>query len=243
MKTHRMGRNLRSHTSPIHTGNFAREQKTSEIQSNFLALPLRTAILRHAADARRHLLALLLQRDPARGDVRAPRRRPNKFDPARVLEDIDDLLERLAGRLGEHEEGVDEHADAEDAEHDVGAPLDVDERRRHEVAEGEVEGPVGRRGKRDGLAAHAQRVEFGRVDPGYRAPGRRVRGDEQVRAGDDGFGGRALDEGGGFGFALDAVGLISAVGGQNAAVGEEPGGHQGGSDEQGRSAAPAVDVK
>lgn len=66
-----------------------------------------------------------------------------------------DIFERLSARLGEAEEDVDGHGCAEDTEDDVHLPLDVDERGRDEVREGEVEDPVGARGDGDGLATDA----------------------------------------------------------------------------------------
>lgn len=54
-----------------------------------------------------------------------------------------DVFERLACSLGEHEERVDCHGRAEDAENDIDAPLDVDEGRWDEVGECEVEDPNG----------------------------------------------------------------------------------------------------
>lgn len=54
-----------------------------------------------------------------------------------------------------------EHGGAEDAEEDVYFPLNILESWRHEVAECEVEGPVGRGGERDGFAADAEGKEFG----------------------------------------------------------------------------------
>ena len=69
-----------------------------------------------------------------------PRRRPNILDRARraVEEYSLHFLERLPCRLGEEEEDVDEHADAEDAEEDVHSPFDVGECGRDEVGECEV---------------------------------------------------------------------------------------------------------
>jgi len=51
------------------------------------------------------------------------------------------ILKRLSSRLGEQEERVDSHGEAEDTEDDVDAPLDVDESGWDEVGEGEVEDP------------------------------------------------------------------------------------------------------
>jgi hypothetical protein len=44
-----------------------------------------------------------------------------------------DIFQRLSGCLGEHEEGVDRHGGAEDAEDEVDLPLDGDESWRNEV--------------------------------------------------------------------------------------------------------------
>ena len=128
-----------------------------------------------------------------------PWHRTDILRPARISKHILDLLERLARRLGERNQDVQEHGDVEDAEEDVGVPLDVDESGGHEVAEGEIKSPVRRGGQGDGFAAHAERVEFGRVDPAYGTPGWGVGGDEEVGAGDDGFGWGAGDGPGGFG--------------------------------------------
>ena len=205
----------------------------------------RTPLPLHMRKPRRLLLVHLATLQPdrlARHDARLPRQGANVPGPRRVRKHVLDLLERLARRLREREEDVHQHGQVEDAEDDVRLPLDVDESGRDEVAEGEVEGPVRRRGERDGLAAHAQRVQFGRVDPGDGAPGRGVRGDEEVGAGDDGFGGGARDGPGGFGHVADALGAgVVAVGLEQAAVGEHPRHHAQGAEQQGRPAAPAVD--
>jgi hypothetical protein len=52
------------------------------------------------------------------------------------------ILKCLSSGFGEEEESVESHGGAEDAEDDVDAPLDVDERGWDEVREGEVEDPV-----------------------------------------------------------------------------------------------------
>lgn len=170
-----------------------------------------------------------------------PSRRTNVRQPSRVLEQTRDLLKRLARRLREQEENVDEHGYTEDAKDNVHLPADIDERRRDEVAEGKVEGPVAGRGERNGLASDAVGVQLGRVGPGDGTPGWCVGGDEEVGAGDDGAGGGAGDLGGGFRDVVDAVGAgIGAVGGEDAGVGEEPGCHQSGADEEGWTTAPAV---
>lgn len=149
----------------------------------------------------------MLQQDRlARSDARLPRQRPYVLGPERIRKHILDLLERLARRLGEREEDVHEHGEVEDAEDDVGFPLDVFEGGRDEVAEGEVEGPVGGGGERDGFAADAEGVEFRRVDPGDGAPGGGVGGDEQIGTGDDGFGRGPGDGPGSFGGVVHALG-------------------------------------
>ena len=139
---------------------------------------------------------------------------------------------------------MDEHGRTKDAEKDIGAPLDIDEGGGDEVAKGEIESPIGRRGERDGFAADAQRIELRWIDPRDRTPGRSEGSDEEVREGDDGFGGRAGDGIGRSGRVVDAVGSgIVAVADEDAAVGEEPGHHEGGADEEGGTTAPAVDVE
>ena len=66
------------------------------------------------------------------------------LDAVWVLEHRVDLLKGFSGGFREHEEDVDGHSDTEDSEDDVSTPGDVDEGRRNEVAESEVEGPVTR---------------------------------------------------------------------------------------------------
>ena len=135
-----------------------------------------------------------------------------------------------------------QHREIEHAEDDVRFPLDVHEGGRDEVAQGEIEGPVGGGGERDGFPAHAQRVEFRGVDPGDGAPRWGVRGDEEVGAGDDGFGGGTRDGPGGFWGIVDAVGAgVVAVRLQEAAVGEHPGHHAQGAEQEGGATPPAVD--
>lgn len=58
-----------------------------------------------------------------------------------VIEDLLDFLKGLLASFGEDEEDVDEHQHAEDAEDDVDFPSDICECGRHEVREGEIEGP------------------------------------------------------------------------------------------------------
>ena len=194
----------------------------------------------------RHLLRVymsLLQLDRLpRNDMRLPRQGPDEFRSQRVRKHVLDLFQRLARRLREGEEDVDSHGEAEDAEDEVRLPLDVFKGGRDEVAQSEIKGPVGRGGERDGLAAHAERVEFGRVDPGDGAPGGGVGGDEEVGAGDDGFGRGAADGPGGFGGVVHTVGAgVVAVGFQEPTVGEHPGHHGQGADYEGGTTGPAVD--
>lgn len=138
-----------------------------------------------------------------------------------------------------------EHRHAKHPEEDIRLPLNILERRRHEVPEREIEGPVPRCSECYGFPAHAQGVQLGGVDPGDGAPGGRVGGDEEVAAGDEALGGGAGDGPGCFGgFAADAAGAgVVPVGFEDAGVGEEPGHHEGGADEEGGAAAPAVDVE
>ena len=175
-----------------------------------IPLPLLMLKVRHLL--RVHVSLLQLNRLP-RNNVRLPRQGPDELRSQRVRKHVLDLLQRLARRLREGEEDVDGHGEAEDTEDEVRLPLDIFKGGRDEVAQGEVEGPVGRGGERDGLAAHAERVEFGRIDPGDGTPGGGVRGDEEVGAGDDGFGRGAANGPGGFGGVVHAVGAgVVAVG-------------------------------
>jgi len=190
-------------------------------------------------------IALLHELHPLSRDMRLPRRRAHVPRSMRIREQLLDLLKRLPSRLREHEEDMHEHSNAKNTEQDIRLPLDVLKRRRHEIAKREIEGPVPRRSERDGFPAHAQRVQFGGVDPRHGAPGGRVGGYEEVAAGDEALGGGAGDGPRCFGgFAADAAGAgVVAVGFEDAGVGEEPGHHEGGADEEGGAAAPAVDVE
>jgi hypothetical protein len=67
-------------------------------------------------------------------DLCLPRRRTQH-------EHLLDIFQGFTSSLREEEEGVDGHGGTEDAEDDVDAPLDVDERGWDEVGEGEVEDP------------------------------------------------------------------------------------------------------
>lgn len=104
--------------------------------------------------------------------------------------------------------------------------------------------PIARRGKCDCLSPHPIRVQFWRVDPRYRAPGRSIGGDKEIGAGDDGFGCRARHTYRRFFDAVNAIGArVCAVAGEDSSVGEEPGGHERGADQQGGSSAHAIDVE
>lgn len=189
-------------------------------------------------------LAALKQQSLLRHGLRLPRRGADILGTEGIGEHILDLLEGLAGGLRECDEHVEEHAGVEDAEEDVHLPADGDEGRGHEVGEREVEDPVSRGGERDGLAAHAEGVQFGGVNPRDRSPGGGEAGDEEVGAGDDGFGGGAGDGPGGLRGVVDAVGAgVVAEGGEQAGVGEHEGHHPDGAEEEGGPPAPAVDVE
>lgn len=71
--------------------------------------------------------------------LRLPGWSADPFDSMRVLEDGSDVFETLACSLGEHEEYVDKHGNAEDTKDDVCAPLNIDKCGRDEVSESEVE--------------------------------------------------------------------------------------------------------
>ena len=176
--------------------------------------------------------------------VRLPRGGADVFWSERVGEHLLDFLEGLAGRLGEGEEHVQEHGGVEDAEDDVDLPLDVDERGGHEVAEGEVEDPVGGGGERDGLAADAQGEELGWVDPADGTPCGGVTGHEEVGACDDGFGWWTRERPGGLGNVADTIGAgVGAVGRHQASVGKHEGHHAKRAQEQCWSTSPAINVE
>lgn len=172
--------------------------------------------------------------------ARLPSRCTKVLEAVRVLKHLLDLLQRLAGRLGEQQEDMDEHGRVEDGKHDVRAPLDVGKRLGHEQPQRRVERPVERGAQRDALAAQLEREELGRVDPGGRPHGDGEGGDEEVGAGDEAAGGGARDAHGLGGDAVDAALDDLAVLGEDAGVGGHPGAHEEDADEEGRAAAPAV---
>lgn len=69
------------------------------------------------------------------------------------VKDHVNLLQSPARSLGVHEKHMEGHHAAEHPEDDVGPPLDVVERGRDEVCQGEVEDPVGRGGESDALGS------------------------------------------------------------------------------------------
>lgn len=95
-----------------------------------------------------------------------------------------------------------EHGCAEDAEEDIDFPFDVLEGWGHEIAQREVERPVCRGGQGDSLSTHSEGEELRWVHPTRWSPGGRVGSDEEVGAGDDDFGGFAVENPG---FGCDAV--------------------------------------
>ena len=60
---------------------------------------------------------------------------------------------------------MDEHGHIEATKDQIGLPLDIDKRRRHEIAKREVENPVRSCREGDGLATDAQREELRGIDP------------------------------------------------------------------------------
>lgn len=60
------------------------------------------------------------------------------------------ILQRLAGRLLDQEEGVDRQGVVEDAEHEKGAPSDVIKRRGRDACEDKIEQPL--RCRTDGIS-------------------------------------------------------------------------------------------
>ena len=139
---------------------------------------------------------------------------------------------------------MDEHGGVENAKDNVRLPLDVLERGRHEVAEGEVEDPVCRGRERDGLAPYAERVELRGVDPADGAPGGCVASDEEVGACDETLGRRTSDGPRCFGGVVHALrsGVV-AVGFEEPGVGKHEGHHTEGTEEESGSTAPAVHVE
>ena len=103
-------------------------------------------------------------------------------------EDVLDLLERAAGRLGEAEEDVDEGRKVERAEDEVRLVRDRRQTRRHRPREREVEEPVRRGRDGDGLGPHAHREDLCGVRPRDGAHGDGEGADEEVGADDDALG-------------------------------------------------------
>lgn len=111
-------------------------------------------------------LAVLQSCRAAETLLRLPGGNANVLDAIDLVgEDGLNLFQRLASRLGEHKEDVEEHGRAEDGEDKVRLPLDVDKRGGNEVGESKVEDPVGGGGEGDGLATDAEREQLRRVDP------------------------------------------------------------------------------
>lgn len=133
-------------------------------------------------------LILLHHHSPPGTNMGLPCGSPHILDTVRILEDINYFLKRLARGFREHEERVNQHSQAEDAEYEISLPLDIDKGGRHEVAESEVEGPVRRGSESDSLASDAERIELWGIDPRDGSPSWRVRGNEEVAASDDSFG-------------------------------------------------------
>lgn len=106
-----------------------------------------------------------------------------------------DLLERPAGSFGVHEEHVASHHRAEDAEDDVGFPLDIGKGGCDKVSEREVEDPVRGRGDANAFSPVLQGENFRAVDPCCRGlcsisvclmcleatyPGQAIKADENI---------------------------------------------------------------
>lgn len=89
-----------------------------------------------------------------------PGRSTDVGNTVRILEDVLDLFEGLARRLGEEEEDVQEHGGQEDTEDDVGLPADGGESDGDEETQSGVEGPVGGGGQCDGLTPDAEGVQL-----------------------------------------------------------------------------------
>lgn len=158
-----------------------------------------------------------------------------------VVEDFCNLLERLVGRLREEEEDVPEHGEAEHSKDDIRLPGDASERRRHEVRQRKVECPVCARAQSHSLATHSERVQLGRVGPGDRTPGWRIRSDEEISAGDDGLG-RGSGHGHGLSIRVELTGLgRHRVDGKEAGVDTQPQTHEEGADEERQTTAPVVE--
>ena len=127
--------------------------------------------MRHSALSRFDIIVASLKIcSMAEAALSLPSWSANELETLWVLEDADDLLKRLSSGFREHEIDVNEHGDAEDAKDNVCAPLDVDKGRGDEVAQSEVERPVGGGSERDSLATDSEWIELGWVDPGDRAP-------------------------------------------------------------------------
>lgn len=175
------------------------------------------------------------------GHPRLPGGRAQVLDAVGVLEHGLRLLERLAGRLGEDEEDVEEGDGVEDGKDEVRLPLDVGKGHRGEETQRRVEGPVARRRHSHALASETEREQLRRVGPRDGTPGGSERGHKQVRAGNETLGGGARDTHRLGGNVVDAAGDDFTVGGEDTGVGVHPESHEDGADEQRGTATPSVD--
>ena len=157
-----------------------------------------------------------------------------------LSEDLLNLLERPAGRLGEHEEDVDERSIVERAEDEVRLPRDGRQPGRHRPRKREVEHPVGGCRHRHGLGADAHREDFCRVRPRDGAHGDRVGADEEVGEDDDRLRDSVMARDDPHTVAVDIAPCAEAA--LEAANEEEPEAHQESASEEHRTATPLVDV-
>jgi len=91
---------------------------------------------------------------------------------------------------------MDQCSSVEGSENHVHLPVDLPEERGHTEGKSHVPGPVRCRGERDGLSTNLSREDLRWIGPRDRAPGCSEGRNEQVRAGDNAFGGGwvALDD-------------------------------------------------
>lgn len=186
--------------------------------------------------------ALFEQPGLFRDHVCLPGGRADELGSQGIGEHAFGFLKRLAGRLREREDDVDQHGEVKHPEDNVHLPIDVFERGRDEVGQGEVEDPVAGRGQCHGFAPDAVGVQLWRVDPRHRTPCGSVGCHEQVGTSNDGLGRFPGDFPAGFGRVTTyAAGRsMMAVAGHETCVGEHESHHPDGPEDQRGASTPSV---
>ena len=149
-------------------------------------------------------------------------------EPARVgCEPLVDLLEAFAGRFDDEEVNDWDEGGVEDGVEEVEAPVEIVNANRRSLHDDIIEQPIARRGQGGAFSPHAERVDFGRVEPGRGDPSE-AKGEEVKRDEDGG------DDAG------DVVAVVVAEFGADGDA-EEGDGHGGGHGHEERAAAEPFD--